>query len=692
MLLGLLLVATLHSVSVKAVTKAPKLDGIVDSVWATADSIYRFKQFIPDYGEPATYRTVVKFLQDESNLYILAVAYTGKRKLMATLSGSNDGVTVYLDPVFSRQDAYYFRVSAAGYKEDGVISDNGARRNSAWDGYWFAKVKTYPHKYVAELKIPFRSIRYRAGISKWGLQVKRGIPNLHEVDYWPLPPKEFQERVSAYGILEGIKPGTRGMGMEFYPVGLVKNEAYGGGKGKTRPRFGLDFNWNISPNFILNTTFKPDFAQIEADPFALNLSKYELYLRERRPFFIEANEIFKPVRTSFGDVFWPFHVFYSRRIGKRLPDGTEVPILFGAKFTAKTSKSQIGYMGIYTEGVHYGDSDYEPAYLWNVFRFKTLGKSTVGVLIASRKDSSNIDANFSLDGKFNSGPHEVIFQGVRSKADTVWGNGFRIGYDYFYSSFLGGVGFSYIGEKLNLNSTGYLGEDPGVWIRLIGGKVTYPRGKKVRFVMRAFEVIINKKHGEDVYEKTLILFGRLNFRGGVVISGFGGIGNSYDFGVNRTTWRGHFEFAKNSSKFSCGTWNNLAKKWNYRLNLFGWTFNGGVWGNFSITDHVSFMEDFNYWVELGKTDNVEEIFLSFRPSIGIYFDPEKSVVITAETVPYYQNKWDIGSVRLGLRFKYQFMPKSTFYIVLNQAYQEGENELERSESIAAVKIRWAIPF
>jgi len=146
----------LSSLSVHKMDFSIKVDGIMNSVWQVADSVTDFKQFTPDYGKPARYRTVVKFLQDRANIYVLAIAYTGNDRPEAGLAGSNDRITIYLDPLLSRQDAYYFKVHANGETEDGIISDNGTRRNDSWDGFWYGKARVYDHKNVVEMKIPYR--------------------------------------------------------------------------------------------------------------------------------------------------------------------------------------------------------------------------------------------------------------------------------------------------------------------------------------------------------------------------------------------------------------------------------------------------------------------------------------------------------------------------------------------------------
>ena len=671
-----------------------RIDGIMDSVWQVADSVTDFKQYTPDYGKPARYRTVVKFLQDRANLYVLAIAYTGNDRPEAGLAGSNDRITIYLDPLLSRQDAYYFKVHANGGTEDGIISDNGTRRNDSWDGFWYGKARVYDHKYIVEMKIPYRTIRYKKDSTRWGLQIARYVPRFDEVDYWRLPEREHEGEVSSYGILEGVNPGTEGKGMEFYPVALVKSEEYYGEGRKVRPHVGFDFNWNITSSVFMNTTVRPDFAQIEADPFALNLSKYELYLSERRPFFIEANEVFKPVRTTFGDIFQPFTVFYSRRIGRKLPDGTVVPILFGGKFTMKTSRTQIGYMGVYTEGVRYSGDRNESAYFWNVFRFKInlMENSPSGVIVSARTDTSGTAVNLDLDGKFDFGDNGFIYQVVGSRSGGEWGTGMKSAFTHITSRLFAGVGMGYVGERLNLSATGYLRESPGVWVKGAVGGWKYPEDSRVVNIMRGVEIEVRRDRGEPVVEKNIMAFNNYRFRGGYYLGTSAGLGNSYESGMNRTTYWFHLEVAKMGGKAMYGAWNNFMKNWNYRLKLFGWINSGGIWSNIPIRGGISFNGEVWYWMEFGNLDELKEVFVSLRPGVSINIDPVKSLVITTETVPMYQDVWKVNSFKIGVRFEYTFRPKSKFYMVFNREYTDDGESFKLTETIFALKARWAIPF
>ncbi len=689
------------TVKVNYVQNPPHLDGYVDSVWNKADSIFNFHQFEPDYGKIPHFKTVVKFLQDKSNLYILAIGYTGDEKPRASASSTEDRITIFLDPFFSHQEAYFFTVTAGGSHYDGIVSDNGNRWNMSWEGYWFHKSKVFPHKYVVEIKIPFRSIRYSKTENRWGLQVKRYIPQYFETDYWILPRRTEEYQVSNFGILRGINPASSGLGIEFYPVGIIKSEKYDDANPNQSLKFGLDFTWNVTSDIIINTTFKPDFAQIEADPFALNLSKFERYLRERRPFFVEANEIFKPVRSNFDGIFNPFSIFYSRRIGKKLPDGTEIPIDFGSKLTYKSTTWQFGAMSVYTEGKHYTLDTlyYEPPALWNVLRVKIMPfeKSIAGFMMASKHvnfpDSSENYINFEFDGHMNTGPHSIIYQFAHSSPyNQRGGNGANLAYTYISDTWIGGIGTSWVGKHLDFSSTGYMDVEPGKRLVASFGRLSYfPEGKIFKST-NAVYTGINRDIHDPINEYTIGMFNNLEFRSGYFLGLSFSRGNTYDLGKNvRSLWY-HLEIGKDRGNFTYGTWNNFNKGWNYNRHIYAWQGNGGIWSDFPITDEISGNLSGRYWIEFDTTGKILDVYTSVRPSLSWQIARDKRLTLSSEIIPVRTDTWKVNEGRVGLKFVYNFRPKSRIYLVWNEHFVKNGNTYKSDERIMAFKVRWAIPF
>ncbi|MGB9721991.1 MAG: DUF5916 domain-containing protein [bacterium] len=322
----------------------PVIDGYIEEVWQNADSVYDFVQYMPYENREASEKTVVYILQDPSNLYIAFCCWTKNRKPEAHLIGGEDWVCLYLDTFNNKTTAYFFRITASGIKEDGIILDDGRQFDLSWEGVWYSAVKCYNDRYEVEIKIPFKSIRYGKGISEWGINFRRFIPINQETDFWALPSQREGLRVSKFGTLRGINPKTFGHYLELYPEGIFRYENYTNTDKEFLPKISFNIKWDITSQSTINTTIYPDFAQIESDPYTLNLTQYPIYLSEHRPFFVEGSEIFRMANFEDGaDFYQPLTIFYSRLIGKSL-NGKPVPIIGGLKFTSKALDWNTGFL------------------------------------------------------------------------------------------------------------------------------------------------------------------------------------------------------------------------------------------------------------------------------------------------------------------------------------------------------------
>lgn len=272
-----------RTMTVRKDANAPLIDGIVDEIWTGADSVSNFWQHSPYYGVAPSYRSTAKLLSTDEALYCLIVCDDPSGSIQQQ-SGmldnyAGDFVSIMLDTFNDRKSAYKLIVSAAGTRGDARLLDDGRNRDYSWDGVWFSAAETYPWGYVVEMEIPYRSIQYDKNLDEWGLDFDRWIPVKSEDIYWS--PYEEAEglRVSRFGRLrfEGFRPAFRGLNFEFYPVGLLKAEYVRDGVYDISPTAGLDLFYNPSPSLTFQLTGNPDFARIEADPFAFNISRYETF-------------------------------------------------------------------------------------------------------------------------------------------------------------------------------------------------------------------------------------------------------------------------------------------------------------------------------------------------------------------------------------------------------------------------------
>ena len=339
----------------------PQLDGALDDeIWKTAPLHDAFTQQDPDEGKPATERTTFQVVYDDEAVYFGIVCYDSEPdKIFSRLVRRDDYVTsdrvdVILDPHYSRQNAIWFSVYPSGSITDGTIS-SGGWWDGTWNGVWEVKTKIHKNSWVAEYKIPYHVLRFAPKEKyTWGLQVARSVSRKKEYTLWRFIKKDDPGWVSHFGDLTGVENIDPPHHLELIPYTMGRTTL--NSKTDLWGNIGGDVQYGITSGISLNATVNPDFGQVEVDPASLNLSAYEEYFEERRPFFVQGASIFENADYNF---------FYSRRIGRKpshfeLPDdATEISrpeattILGAAKIVGKTnSKTSFGIMEAVTAPAH----------------------------------------------------------------------------------------------------------------------------------------------------------------------------------------------------------------------------------------------------------------------------------------------------------------------------------------------------
>ena len=329
---------------------AISIDGLmVENVWKMLDPIDGFTQDYPYNGEPPSLKTEIRMFYSNEGIYIYARMYddmpdqiqkrlSRRDDLENGFFDSSDWVMFQFDSRHDHQTGYLFAVNCSGVKADGAIfgdEDIDINHNSLW----YAETNIDHLGWTAELFLPFSSFRFDSeGSDAWGFNSKRYIYRFDETDEWVVFPPEVNGRSSKFGHITGLKSikGTREIYFTpYYGIerSLEKNQflvldEYGypnNGSNfiDSQPTFigsqssGFDVKYNFKSNAVLSLSFKPDFGQVEVDPADINISYYETYLEEKRPFFIEDASMFN----------LPIQMFYSRRIGeiKDVAYNIEVP-------------------------------------------------------------------------------------------------------------------------------------------------------------------------------------------------------------------------------------------------------------------------------------------------------------------------------------------------------------------------------
>jgi Domain of unknown function (DUF5916)/Carbohydrate family 9 binding domain-like len=305
--------------AVRVPNHALHLDGRLDEVhWNDAGTIKDFVQKEPIFGAPPSEAMEIRFAYDDDALWVAARMQVRDRELQAPLTRRDNALKsehlwISLDTYQDKRTAYSFGVSASGARLDFLHrSDSEDDRDNGYDPVWQARTRQDKEGWTAEFRIPFSQLRFNAHDAQvWGLNVDRWIPSRNEDVFWIAIPKDetgWSSRMGELHGISGIKPSRR---VELRPYAAATGVA-GEDEGTPfrdgwaqRARAGLDVKMGLGPNLTLESTIRPDFGQVEADPAEVNLSAFETFFPERRPFFTEGASIFNGVRGYF----------YSRRIG-----------------------------------------------------------------------------------------------------------------------------------------------------------------------------------------------------------------------------------------------------------------------------------------------------------------------------------------------------------------------------------------
>jgi hypothetical protein len=291
-----------------------------------------------DGGKP-TERTEVWVAYDDANLYVAARLFDSDPGAIKKLLGRRDDVVdsdwfiFAVDPYYDRRTGYMFAVNPAGSIEDSTLS-NDVAEDSTWDGVWDWKARIDADGWAVEMRIPFNQLRFpRKDEYVWGVDFRRVIKRKQEKVGFVWIPKEEIAGVSRFARLEGIRDIHPGRHLEVIPYTVGQAQFKPAEPGNPFERghsylgnAGFDLKAGLMSNLTLDATVNPDFGQVEVDPAVINLSAYETYYQEKRPFFIEGASLF----DGFGrggvfinaNINWPNpSFFYSRRIG-RAPQGS----------------------------------------------------------------------------------------------------------------------------------------------------------------------------------------------------------------------------------------------------------------------------------------------------------------------------------------------------------------------------------
>ncbi len=345
----------------------PQIDGLLNDLaweqvqWGGGD----FTQWKPDAGAQASVVTKFKILYDTKNLYVAFKCFDPEPDSIVRRMSRRDGfdgdfVEINIDSYNDKRTAFSFTSSVSGVKGDEYVSNDGNNWDSNWDPIWYLKTSIDSEGWIAEVRIPLSQLRFAdKPVHTWGFQIMRHLFRKQERSIWQYIPPNAPGWVHLFGELKGITGIKSQKQLEIQPYVVAKTETFEKEEGNPFATgkssdldFGLDAKIGLTSDITLDLTVNPDFGQVEADPSQVNLSAYQLFFSERRPFFIEGSNTYNfPItQSTAGGDFNSDNLFYSRRIGRRpdyypsLDDNevadvpTNTRIIAAAKLTGKNSK------------------------------------------------------------------------------------------------------------------------------------------------------------------------------------------------------------------------------------------------------------------------------------------------------------------------------------------------------------------
>lgn len=360
------------------------IDGVLnEEVWNSMIQWNgEFTQRSPFDGKAASEKTEFLLLYDDRNIYFGIKCFDSEmdkiEKRMTRRDGfAGDWIELNIDCFNDNRTAFSFNVNAVGVKGDEIISQDGQIWDPNWDPIWYAKTSMDEKAWYVEIKIPLSQLRFPNNKEQnWGFQMQRRIFRKEEITVWQYIPQNTPGWVSNFGEISGINDIQPQKQIELTPYISGKHQTYAAERGNpfedgSDESFygGLDGKLGIGNSFTLNFTVNPDFGQVEADPSEVNLSGFETFFSEKRPFFVEGKNIFTLGITSGGSPLSSDNLFYSRRIGRQpqyypdkeyidMPENTR--IISALKLSGKTKKGfSIGIMESITadEFAHTLDQD-----------------------------------------------------------------------------------------------------------------------------------------------------------------------------------------------------------------------------------------------------------------------------------------------------------------------------------------------
>ena len=665
---------------VKQKLSSIKIDGVIEEPdWLVAQKADKFFKVLPIDTGYAYQQSEIMMTYDDKALYIAQIFYDTipGRRIMESFRpdftfGNNDNLLIFFDTFLDQTNGFSFGVSASGAKWDGLMQ-NGGRISLDWDAKWESKTKNYPEKWVTEMRIPFKSVRYPVGSKTWNVNFSRLDLKSNEKSAWAPVPRQFPTASLAYtGVMKFDQPLPKPKPqLSFIPYifGSYSNNFEEGTGDIYTKDFGFDAKIGISTALNLDLTYNPNFSQVEVDRQITNIDRFELFFPEKRQFFLENSDLF----SGFG--YSTVTPFFSRRIG------LDAPVLAGARLSGKVGNDlRIGFMNMTTRKA--GD------YLARNFTVasvqqKVFARSNIGFIFVNKEyldqpaDTTmfnrvaGIDYNLATKNNFWSGKlfYHRSFQ--PENPGKQYSQGATLAYDRKHVQARlsqTSVGENYVAESGYVRRAGY---------NFLGPEIKYLFVPNKRIVSHgiAFE---NENYFDQKYRK-IEHENTLSYEFGFQNMSYLEIGYKDFFVVLQDdfdpTQSGENYLPKGSAYDFAGAY---VAYMSTRKNMFSFGFEGAKGSYYTgqiqyidgsvgyrIQPYINFTMNFNYTdMDLGEPFERTKLWL-VGPKLDVTFTDK---IFWTTFVQYNEQ---IDNVNVNMRIQWRYQPVSDIYLVYTDNFIPG---------------------
>lgn len=666
--------------NVKKAQSTIKIDGVIEEQdWMVAQKADDFYRVLPIDTGFAYQQSIILMTYDDKALYLAQIFYDtipGKRVMESYRRdfnfGSNDNLLVFFDTFLDQTNGFSFGVSASGAKWDGTMSD-GNSISLDWDCKWESKTKHYDDKWVTEMRIPFKSIRYPKESQMWNTNFSRLDLKSNEKSAWAPVPRQFPTSTLAYtGVMKFDEPLPKSktqFSLIPYIFGGVSKDYEAGTEAGYRKDFGFDAKIGISSSMNLDLTYNPDFAQVEVDRQVTNIDRFELFFPEKRQFFLENSDLF----AGYGNQ--TVTPFFSRRIG------LDAPVLAGARLSGKIGNDlRIGFMNMTTQKT---DEHLARNFTVASVQKKVFARSNVGFIFVNKEyfnqptDTTmfnrvaGIDYNLASKNNFWEGKFFYHRSFQPDKLDKQYSQGASLSYSTKHIQarlFETSVGENYRAEAGFVRRTGYNFIGPSITYLFVPNKRIVSHGitlKNDNYFDKSYHKIEHENTISYQFEfknRSALEFGYMDF--------FVELQNDFD----PTRGGDHYLEAGTSYNFAGAFIGYESTK----KTMFNWSAMGAG-GTYYNGNMIFFEGEIGYrfqpFVNLTMNFNYTDIDLPapFERTKYLLLGPKIDITFTDKLfwTTYVQYNEQIDNMNINTRIQWRYQPVSDIYLVYTDNYIPG---------------------